>query len=153
MGFGNTHVLSGVSKTVHHRETMKIYWVHLVWTISLLIRILAIWWGMFWWTMANDWQFFQFLFLAAGMLYPWSIPEDFDFEHHYMHKGKWFFGIMFAAGERGDNKIHNTANTDEETANLAGRDKLVAPVRGEFVVTPREVFETIRCSVMAKYNC
>ena len=106
MGLGITHVLAGVSKTIHHRDTMKIYWVHLVWTVSLLIQILAIWWGMFWWSTLDDWQFFQFLFLAlyaillflaAGMLYPWSIPEDFDFEHHYMYNRKWFFGILFTA--------------------------------------------------------
>lgn len=50
MGLGITHMLAGVSKMIHHRETMKIYWVHIVWTLNLLLVIIAIWWGMFWWS-------------------------------------------------------------------------------------------------------
>ena len=33
------------------------------------------------------------LFLAAGMLFPWSLPDDFDGEQHFMYNRRWFFGI------------------------------------------------------------
>ena len=104
MGLGITHMLAGVSKIIHHRETVRIYWVQLVWAFSLLLQILAIWWGLFWWSSLEQWSFYQFLFivsyaillfLAAGMLFPWSISDDFDFERHYMHNRRWFFGMLF----------------------------------------------------------
>ena len=101
-GLGVTHLLAGVSKIIHHRDTMRIYWVHLVWAFNLLVYILAIWWGMFWWSTAQEWYFFQYLFivlyailmfLAAGMLFPWSLENDFDGERHFMYNRRWFFGI------------------------------------------------------------
>jgi len=105
LGLGITHLLAGTSKMIHHRNTMRLFWPHIVWTVNLLILILAIWWGMFWWSTLHDWFFFQFLFIAtysiflflsAGMLYPWTIPADFDFEQHFMHNRRWFFGFVLA---------------------------------------------------------
>ena len=105
LGLGITHLLAGASKMVHHRDTMRLYLPHIVWTVNLLLLILAIWWGMFWWSTLHDWFFFQFLFivtyaiclfLSAGMLYPWSIPDDFDFERHFMYNRRWFFGFVMA---------------------------------------------------------
>jgi hypothetical protein len=104
VGLGITHVLAGFSKMIHRRDTLKVYWVHVFWSINLLIQIVAVWWGMFWWSSLTQWSFFQFLFivsyaillfLGAGMLYPWTVPDDFDFEHHYFHNRRWFFGILF----------------------------------------------------------
>ena len=36
MGLGITHLLIGVSKTIHLRRTLRIYWVHSVWSVNLL---------------------------------------------------------------------------------------------------------------------
>ena len=102
MGLGVTHILAGVSKTVHHRKTLKLYWVHSLWAANILIYIVIIWWGMFWWNEQTDWSFFEFmllilyavvLFLAASLLYPWNFPEDLDFEQHYFDTRKWFFSV------------------------------------------------------------
>jgi hypothetical protein len=103
MGLGLTHVLAGLSKTVHHRRTMKPYWVHTVWAFNTLIYIVIIWWGMFWWSNQQDWLFFQFLllilyaivlFFLASLLYPWDIPDDFDFETHFFETRPWFFSVL-----------------------------------------------------------
>lgn len=106
MGLGITHLLTGVSKVIHHRKTIEIYWVHLVWTINVLLYILTIWWGMFWWSALSEWSYFQFLFitlyaivlfLMATMLYPWDFPTDFSFKKHLIDNRAWFFGLQFAA--------------------------------------------------------
>ena len=106
MGLGLTHILAGVSKTIHHRKTVKPYWVHTLWALNMLIYIVVIWWGMFWWSDLAQWSFFHFLFvivyaiilfLLASLLFPWDLTSDFDFERHFFSNRRWFFGILFLA--------------------------------------------------------
>lgn len=102
MGLGITHLLIGVSKTIHYRDSVRLYWVHAVWTVNVLFFIVAVWWGMFWWSSLGQWGFYRFLFvvlyaivlfLLASILYPWELPRDFDFREHYFRNHRWFFGI------------------------------------------------------------
>ena len=106
MGLGVTHVLIGISKTIHHRDTVRVYWVHLWWAVNVLFYVIAVWWGMFWWSTLGEWTFFQFLFviayaiilfLLASLLFPWDMDDDFDFERHFYDNRRWFFGILFLA--------------------------------------------------------
>lgn len=106
LGLGVTHVLTGVSKTIHHRETIRAYWVQLVWAGNTLVYIIAVWWGMFSWSSLGQWSFFQFLFiityaialfLLASLLFPWDLPSDLDFRRHFYSNRRWFFGILFVA--------------------------------------------------------
>jgi len=106
MGLGITHLLIGASKVIQHRDSVRFYWVHAVWTVNMLIYILVIWWGMFWWSSLQEWTFFNFLFvtlyaivlfLLAAMLYPWEIPTDFDYERHFLKNRTWFFGLFTVA--------------------------------------------------------
>jgi hypothetical protein len=106
MGLGVTHILAGLSKTIHNRKTIKVYWVQTLWGINVLIYIITIWWGMFWWSNQQEWSYFQFLllilyaiflFLAASLIFPWDISEDFDFERHFFDTQPWFFGVLALA--------------------------------------------------------
>jgi hypothetical protein len=103
MGLGITHLLIGVSKTIHYRDSVRVYWVHSVWTANVLFFIVVIWWGMFWWSSLERWGFYQFLFvvlyaivlfLLASILYPWELAQDFDFQEHFFRNHRWFFGIQ-----------------------------------------------------------
>lgn len=106
MGLGVTHLLSGASNVIHHRDTVRFYWVHMMWTVNVLIYILAIWWGMFWWRSLESWSFFQFLFivlyaitlfLLSAMLYPRNFADDYDFKEHFLNNRRWFFSLFFLA--------------------------------------------------------
>jgi len=106
MGLGITHVLAGLSKTIHNRRTVRLYWPQMLWALNVLIYILAIWWGMFWWSAQQDWSYFQYLllilyaillFLAASLIFPWDIPDDFDFEEHFYETRPWFFSVLALA--------------------------------------------------------
>ena len=44
MGLAATYLLVGVSEVIHMRHTIRIYWVHLVWTANVLVYVLALWW-------------------------------------------------------------------------------------------------------------
>ncbi len=89
MGLGVTHILAGFSKTIHQRKTVKPYWVQALWALNVLIYIVTIWWGMFWWSGQQEWSYFQFLllityaillFLSASLIFPWDISDDFDLQ-------------------------------------------------------------------------
>jgi len=106
MGLGVTHILAGLSKTIHQRKTVRLYWVQTLWALNILIYIVTIWWGMFWWSGQQEWSYFQFvllllyaifLFLAASLIFPWDVPEHFDFERHFYETRPWFFAVLAIA--------------------------------------------------------
>jgi hypothetical protein len=106
MGLALTHLLRGLAKLIHMRRTAKLWWPHIVWTFNVLIYVLAIWWGMYWWNGLRDWTFQQFLFIAvycsvlflqASLLYPPECPEDMDFERHFFDNKNWFFSVALLA--------------------------------------------------------
>jgi hypothetical protein len=106
MGLGITHLLTGVSKMIQHRDSVRLYWVHTAWAANILVYILVIWWGMFWWSSLAEWTFFNFLFvtlyaitlfLLAAMLYPWDLRSDFDFREYFFKNRAWFFGLQVIA--------------------------------------------------------
>ena len=106
MGLGVTHILTGLSKTIHYRRTLRLFWVHTLWAFNILAYIVIIWWGMFWWFTQQQWSFFLFLllilyaivlFLSASLLFPWDLPQDFDFEAHFFATRPWFFAILAIA--------------------------------------------------------
>ena len=103
MGLGVTHILGGLSKTIHHRRTINTYWVHSLWAFNVLLYVVTIWWGMFWWSGLENWSYFNFmmlisyaimLFLAASLIYPWDFEKDVDLEEHFYETRPWFFAVL-----------------------------------------------------------
>ena len=106
LGLALTHLLRGLSKLVQLRDTVKPYWVHIVWTINIIMYVLCLWWGMYWWNNLDNWTIELFLFLAtysivvfvlASLLYPAEFPADMDFEAYFYKNKTWFFGLLFIA--------------------------------------------------------
>jgi hypothetical protein len=96
----------GVGETIHQRKTVNLYWFQLMRAMNALIYIVTIWWGMFWWSGQQEWSYFQFLllivyaiflFLCASLVFPWDIPEGFDFEDHFYQTRPWFFSVLAVA--------------------------------------------------------
>ena len=106
LGLALTHLLRGIAKQILLRHTVRVYWVHLLWTGNVIVAVLALWWGMYWWKGLQDWPAAWFFFLSlysiviflwAFMLYPQEFDERTNFvEHFYAHR-KWFFGMLIAA--------------------------------------------------------
>ncbi len=106
LGLALTHLLRGLSKLIQKRETAKPYWVHIVWTINLVVYVLLLWWGMTGWNKLQTWttELFFFLslysimiFLLASQIFPAEFPEDMDFEKYYYANNVWFFGMLVVA--------------------------------------------------------
>jgi hypothetical protein len=106
MGLGITHLLVGINKIIQYRNYIQIYWVQVIWSINILVYILVIWWGFFWWSSLEEWTFYQFLFvtlyaiilfLLATMLFPRKISRDFNFKENFLRNRGWFFGMQILA--------------------------------------------------------
>lgn len=106
MGLGITHLATGAAKLIQHRDSVRLYLPHALWTINVLLFILLIWWGMFWWSGHDSWYAYEYLFitfyaivlfLLASILYPWDMKEDFDVREYFLKNRRWFYGVLFLA--------------------------------------------------------
>jgi hypothetical protein len=71
----------------------------------MIIFVLAIWWGMFWWRgleqLSAEWFFFliayaTLLFMWSAMLYPPEFSPHMNFEDYFFSNRYWFFGLQLA---------------------------------------------------------
>ena len=105
-GLALTHLLRGLGKLIQMRRQCRIYLPHIIWTINVVLWVLAVWWGMFWWRSLSDWTFAWFLFIASYaivvfvwsyMLYPQEVSEHINFEQFFHDNRRPFFGLMLLA--------------------------------------------------------
>lgn len=105
-GLALTHSLTGLSRVIQMRNHVRVYWVHLLWTLNIILYVLGLWWGMYWWKHLQDWTFGRFLFLSgyagvlyllSALLYPHEVAEGFDFGAHFESNRRWFFGTFLLA--------------------------------------------------------
>lgn len=106
LGLALTHVLLGFVKLIQMRRSVRPYWVQIVWSVSVLLYVLAVWWGMYWWRHLGEWRFEEFvgltgyaivMFMMAGMLFPMKFTDGMDFEAYFFEQRKWFFGLFTLA--------------------------------------------------------
>ena len=106
MGLGITHLATGATKLIQHRDEVKFYFPHMLWTVNILLFILLIWWGMFSWSDHSTWYAFEYLFITlyaivafflASMLYPWDMAEDIDVREYFFKSRIWFFSALLIA--------------------------------------------------------
>lgn len=105
-GLALAHLLRGLSKLIQMRDSVRPYWLHVLWTFNILLVVLGLWWGMYWWNNLQAWTTELFLFLTAyaivvfviaSLLYPVEFPADMDFANYYYHNHRWFFGLLTVA--------------------------------------------------------
>jgi|ERR1019366_2717403 hypothetical protein len=103
LGLALTHLMRGLGRIIQMRHETRSYWVHIVWTINVVIFILAIWWGMYWWKGLMDWTVEWFFFIAmyavtifmwAYVLFPAEFAPGVDFEAFFYANRRWFFGLQ-----------------------------------------------------------
>jgi len=106
MGLGITHLATGATKLIQHRDEVKFYLPHTLWTVNILLLILLIWWGMFSWSDHNSWYAFEYLFITlyaivafflSSMLYPWDMAKNIDVREYFFKNRIWFFSALLVA--------------------------------------------------------
>jgi len=106
LGLGITHLLTGISAAINRRHQVRIDWLQLFWAVNILLYVLAVWWGMYWWKQLTVWtvQSFFFLtayaiilFLLASALFPGESGAEVPGGSALERNRKWFFGLLLAA--------------------------------------------------------
>ena len=106
MGLGITHLAVGASKLVQNRDRCKPYLTHSLWSVAVLLYILIVWWGMYWWSKHVDWRAYQYLFITlyalvlfflSALLYPYDMDKDIDVEVYFFKQRRWFFSVFIVA--------------------------------------------------------
>jgi hypothetical protein len=102
LGLGIAKVLSGLGSLLLTRDQSRIYWVHALWGVNVLLYLLLDWWILFRWHTRAEWTFFLFLFillspiilfLLAVLLFPDPLPDTTNPKEHFYRNHRWFFGL------------------------------------------------------------
>ena len=105
LGLGITRVLGGAAKFVQHPGQKRLYITHLLWLAVVLLSIIHFWWFELGLARIQPWPFELFVFvlfyaflfyLMTTMLMPDEIGEYRDYEHYFLSRRTWFFGILAA---------------------------------------------------------
>ncbi len=105
IGVGITHLIMGLGRLFSHSSGRKIYWIHLAWTLNLILYFVEYWWWMFNLRNLDEWSFLPYLIvllepsllcLAGAILYPASMPPDLEFKTHFHTSRRAFFSVIFA---------------------------------------------------------
>jgi hypothetical protein len=102
LALGITRLLSGVGRLLQDRSHIRIYWVHLLWTLNVFLFLVLNWWILFRWHSQNEWSFFLFLFvllsptvayLLTVLLMPDPFENGLDLKRHFFDNHRWFFTL------------------------------------------------------------
>ena len=96
-------LLSGFARFVQHPGRVKVYWVHFLWAIHMLVMLIHFWWWEFALSRIGPWHFGQFAFVVAygsvlyllcAILFPDDITEYDGYQNYFMSRRRWFFGVL-----------------------------------------------------------
>jgi hypothetical protein len=105
VGLTATRVMSGLGEMIQAANRPRIYWVHILWHITLLFQVMLNWWLLYRWRATPEWTFLLFiwitvapiiLYLAAAILIPGELettgsPDWRDY--YYKNRRGFFFAI------------------------------------------------------------
>jgi Na+/serine symporter len=106
LGIAITRVLSGLARFVQHPGKLKVYPVHLLWALIVLIASIHFWWWEFGLTAIASWRFELFLFvlfyaflfaLMANILFPDELEEYEGYQDYFQSRRGWFFGLLIVS--------------------------------------------------------
>ena len=102
IALGITRLLTGIGRIVERRSQVKVYWVHILWSINLFLYMVLNWWVLFRWAPQQDWSFPLFIFLLltptvcfllSVVLFPDLFDPIMDFKTHFYQDNRWFFAL------------------------------------------------------------
>lgn len=103
VGLGLTHLLRGVARIIEQPGFRRVYWVHLLWLLSMFLYLLHFWWWEFRLGEVTHWNFNRYFFLAlyALLLYllcalvlPERLENYRDYRDYFYARRHWFFAAL-----------------------------------------------------------
>ncbi len=123
VGIGFAHLLLSLGRVMGEVRALKVEPYHLIWTVNVLLMMVAFWWWAISLRELEEWVFLQLVFLLfdvslwcllAAILFPVNIPEGYDLGEHFERKRRSFFSILILL-----------AFADPLTASILGTEHLV----------------------------
>jgi hypothetical protein len=104
VGLGLTHVLSAMGRVISSPANEKLFWVHSLWTLFILVYLVFWWWFELGLRDVGEWtgSVYAFVVLYAIALYLLSVvivpaePQA-DYREYYFSRRKWIFGFTLLA--------------------------------------------------------
>ncbi|HSI60733.1 MAG TPA: hypothetical protein VLA16_24460 [Ideonella sp.] len=96
-------LLSGLAKFAQHPGRIKVYGIHALWVVYMLVMLIHFWWWEFALSRVPAWHFGAFAFVVAyaallyllcAILFPDDIAEYAGYRGYFLSRRKWFFGIL-----------------------------------------------------------
>ncbi len=103
VGIGFAHLLLSIGRVLGEAKSLNITAVHAIWTVNIMVMLVAFWWWAISLREMQEWVFLHLLFLLfdvslycllAAILYPVAIPQGYDLKAHFARKRKAFFSIL-----------------------------------------------------------
>ena len=103
LGIGIAHLLTSIARVIGETKDLNIGVAHSIWTINILTFLIVFWWWGINLRDLGEWVFLQYFFLLfdtslwcllAAILFPATIPQDYDLGAHFATKRKPFFSIL-----------------------------------------------------------
>jgi hypothetical protein len=102
IALGITRLLTGIGRILENRTWIKIYPVHLLWGLNVLLFMMLNWWILFRWETQQEWTFALFIFLLltptvsfllSVILFPDPFHKKMDFKENFYEDHRWFFAL------------------------------------------------------------
>jgi hypothetical protein len=121
LALGIARVLTGLGTMLQARGRLRLYWIHLMWTLNVFLYLVLNWWILFRWQAQSQWTFFLFLFvllsptvafLLSVLLFPEPFGEGADLKQHFFANHHWFFvlGALLAPIDAMDTLLKGVAH-------------------------------------------
>lgn len=105
IGLAITHLIQGVAGMIQERDSIRIWWVHLLWVLYMLINALAWWWFEYGLHSVVQWTFQMYLFVmlyafgvyfASALLFPRESSSAIAYDDYFISNRRWFLGLQIA---------------------------------------------------------
>ena len=105
VGLGLTHLLCQFARIIERPKRHQIYWVHMIWALSMFIYMLHFWWWEFRLVTVSQWTFNLYLFvviyalllyLLCALVLPENLDENESYRSYFFKRRGWFFGVLIA---------------------------------------------------------
>jgi len=103
IGLGITQLLRGVARLIQHPGRYGVYWIHLLWVVTMFFNMVFWWWWEFRLNEIQAWTFQLYLFvvsyalvfyLACALLSPEDMSDYDSYKDYFYSRRSWFFGLL-----------------------------------------------------------
>ena len=102
IGLAVAHIIKSAGNIIVNRKDIRLYWIHSIWCLNILLYLVNFWWFVFYWSRLQQWNYFLFFLLISYaillslltlILLPGKAYDGYNFKNHFYSKRKWFFGL------------------------------------------------------------